>query len=67
MSDHAIMQYALMCTPCVQLPTVAREIPWNWSHKHLLATMWILGIELRSSAKATVLLNTEPSFWPQTI
>lgn len=32
-------------------------IPWNWSYKRLWATWWVLGTELKSSAKATSTLN----------
>ena len=26
--------------------------PWNWNYGHLLAAMWVLGIEPRSSERA---------------
>lgn len=33
------------------------QFPWNWNCKWLWATMWILGIKPRSSAKATCAIN----------
>lgn len=81
MGHHAIMQYDLLkfmvciyCVPesiyihhmCVSTHNGQRD-PWNWGYRQLLATMWILGTELKFSAETTVLLNTEPSPKPHTI
>lgn len=44
------------------------QIPWEWSYRWLLATMWMLRTEPMSPGKAvsTVLLSTEPSLYPPT-
>jgi hypothetical protein len=49
-----VSMYMTMYHMCA-VPVEARRghpIPWKWSSKHLWATMWVLGTEPQSSAKA---------------
>ena len=33
------------------------QLPWSWSYRQLWTTMWLLGIELRTSGRAASALN----------
>ena len=63
-----ILFYAYECiacmyvyAPCMYLvPSEARkwcQITLNWSYRQLLAVMWVLEIELRSSGRTSVFFN----------
>lgn len=65
MNHHAIRQYNLLhfiiCIHCVPESIYMHHMcasahsgqrgPWNWGYRQLLPTVWILGTELKSSAK----------------
>lgn len=36
------------------------QIPWNWSYKWPLATMWVLGLKLNLVEDWPVLLTAQP-------
>lgn len=47
-------------TVCMPVPTEVRRrhwVPWNLSYGWLLATIWVLGIELRCSGRAARAIN----------
>lgn len=57
--------YMYVCTLCtVYMPgalgfqnKVSDLSSWNWSYKHLSATMWVLETKSRSSVRAASALN----------
>lgn len=52
-----------ICTR-VQVPVEIRRehrIPWSWGYRGLRAINWVLGIRLRSTAKAVDALNCSPA------
>jgi hypothetical protein len=48
---------------CVCIAHRARrhQVPWNWTYRWLWTSMWVLGSEPPSSAKAASALTSEPS------
>lgn len=56
-----VFLHAPICAPPVYLvPAEARRRlldPWNWSHQQLCATMWVLGTEPVSYARAASTVN----------
>jgi hypothetical protein len=40
------------------------RVLWSWSYRWLYVAMWMLRIELRTSARASVLLTTKPTLQP---
>lgn len=50
-----------ICIPHARLvPTEVRcrhQTPWNWSYRWLLATMWVLGTDLRPFVRESSALN----------
>ena len=53
--------YVCLCDPLMCLvPVEAKRrhlISWNWNYRQLWVTMWLLGIELRTSGRAVSALN----------
>lgn len=72
-----------VCVCCLHvcLSVWEYQIPWNWSRRRLWAALWALGIEPKSSRRAScalscwavspaplqVLLTTEPALQPQKV
>lgn len=51
----------VLCVLCVSHTTETiqgSQMPWKWSYGHLWITMWVLGLKVRSSAKAARDPNT---------
>ena len=49
--------FATWCTQYPQRPEEGIGFPWNHSHRWLLAIVWVLGLELGSSARVVSALN----------
>lgn len=57
-------QHARMCITCMSGACRGHWIPRNWSYEWLWVTVWVLGNESRSSARAANILNCYPSLQP---
>lgn len=54
MCIHVLPSSVCVCTRFVSSAQEARrgcEVPWNWSYEWLWTTVWVLGVELWSSAR----------------
>lgn len=56
--------YDLVIFICTGALPVRVPDTWNWSYKQLLATIWVLGVELGPLEEKPELLTPEPSLQP---
>ena len=61
------LHICVLCACLVPREVRRHWVPWNYSYTWLLAVIWVLGINHGSSARAIVLLSTEPSLWPHLV
>lgn len=57
------MSFANMSVNGVSLEARKDRIPWEWSYRRLLGTVWILGIKPRSSSSVSFFVIDTGSYY----